>query len=249
MKETPGFVPETWLHIAAAVIVGVAGIGFLTGTHEESYDFQAIDLTAAPVPVGEVPSARPYWDMPKTPRGKGSGFDGNLTALAALSPELTDPVLLDGTDKPAALVDRAARRAYDGAPPTIPHPIRQDAAPECLACHETGLVLRGRTAPAMSHKAYTSCTQCHVVSETPMPGGADLVVDPRSPNNTFEGLDAPLAGPRWTGIAPPQLPHRTWMRENCDSCHGPNGRAAIRSSHPYRQSCVQCHTASEGTAR
>lgn len=249
MKETPGLVSENWLHIAAAVIVGVAGIGFLTGTHEGSYDFQAVQAPIEDVPVlGEVAAARPYWEMSRTPRGKGSGFDGDLVALASLSPKLTDPVALDGTDKPLALADRSVRRAYDGAPPTIPHPIRQDGAPECLACHETGLVLRGRTAPAMSHTSYTSCTQCHVVSEAPMPG-TPAVADPRDNGNTFVGLEAPTAGPRWTAIAPPQLPHRTWMRENCDSCHGPNGRDAIRSSHPYRQNCRQCHTASEGTAR
>jgi nitrate reductase (cytochrome), electron transfer subunit len=101
----------------------------------------------------------------------------------------------------------------------------------------------------MSHKPYASCTQCHVVAVTPMPGGAELALDLRGGENGFVGLEQPTSGPRWTGIAPPQLPHRTWMRENCTSCHGPNGRDAIRSSHPYRQSCTQCHTASEGTAR
>jgi cytochrome c-type protein NapB len=96
----------------------------------------------------------------------------------------------------------------------------------------------------MSHTAMASCTQCHVVEEAPMPGGADLPPDPRDVGNAFVGLPSPTAGPRAWDVAPPQVPHRTFMRENCDSCHGVNGRDALRSSHPWRESCEQCHAAS-----
>jgi cytochrome c-type protein NapB len=77
-----------------------------------------------------------------------------------------------------------------------------------------------------------------------MPGGQDLPPDPRAVDNSFAGFPSPDQGPRAWDIAPPQIPHRTFMRERCESCHGVNGRDAIRSSHPYRQSCEQCHAAS-----
>jgi cytochrome c-type protein NapB len=77
-----------------------------------------------------------------------------------------------------------------------------------------------------------------------VPGSAALRPDPRAVENDFDGLDAPGAGPRASIVAPPQLPHRVFMRENCDSCHGVNGRDPIRSSHPWRESCSQCHASS-----
>ena len=51
-------------------------------------------------------------------------------------------------------------------------------------------------------------------------------------------------GNRAWSIAPPEIPHRTFMQERCESCHGVNGRDAIRSTHPWRQSCEQCHAPS-----
>jgi cytochrome c-type protein NapB len=36
------------------------------------------------------------------------------------------------------------------------------------------------------------------------------------------------------------------MRENCMSCHGEGGTSAIRTSHPDRQSCTQCHAPDAG---
>jgi cytochrome c-type protein NapB len=62
--------------------------------------------------------------------------------------------------------------------------------------------------------------------------------------NSFVGKVSPVAGPRAWDIAPPQIPHTTWMREQCDACHGVNGRDPIRSTHPWRESCEQCHAAS-----
>jgi cytochrome c-type protein NapB len=238
------------LRIFLAVVVGVALIGFVRGTSTGgSDDALAVgDAAAAAIPAGAdvsgVAPARSYRELRLSPRGEGSGWETDLAAIAAGGPDLTDPVSLDGTSKAADLAARASRRAYDGAPPRVPHPVRQDAAAECLACHEDGLRFRGLLATPMSHTAYTSCTQCHVVEEAPMPGGADLPPDPRAVANSFVGMPSPTAGPRTWDVAPPQIPHRTWMREACDSCHGVNGRDAIRSTHPWRESCTQCHAPS-----
>ncbi len=234
------------LRIFLAVVVGVALIGFVRGTtvHDAADDAEGEAHAAEGATPDGVSIARSYRELRDTPRGGGAGLDADLAALQALGPSVTDPVSLDGTSKAADLAARASRRAYDGAPPRIPHAVRQDAAPECLACHEDGLRFRGLLATPMSHARYTSCTQCHVVEEAPMPGGAELPADPRAVENTFVGLASPTAGPRAWAVAPPQIPHRTWMRERCDSCHGVNGRDALRSTHPWRASCEQCHTAS-----
>ncbi|MDP2304709.1 MAG: multiheme c-type cytochrome [Pseudomonadota bacterium] len=238
------------LRVFLAVVFGVALIGFVSGTRGEDPDAATEahrERTGAAAGAEGLAPARSYAELRAAPQGSGSGWVADLDALADLGPGVLDPVSLDGTSKAADLAARASRRAYDGAPPRIPHAVRQDAAPECLACHEDGLRLRGLLATPMSHTSYASCTQCHVVQEAPMPGGADLPPDPRVVGNTFVGVASPTAGPRAWSVAPPQIPHRTWMREQCDSCHGVNGRDALRSTHPSRASCEQCHAASAAT--
>jgi len=233
--------------ITALVVVGIAIIGFVTGTRMRPYEVSGeLEPYVEPERHADdpVPAARSYGELRDTPRGRGSGWTEDVLALNAALPGITDAVELTGTDKRQALLQRADRRAYTGAPPTIPHMIRQDSAPECLACHEDGLKLGERLAPKRPHDAFTSCTQCHVTAITPMPGGMALPEDPRAVDNSFSGLPSPTRGPRAWTIAPPQIPHRTFMKERCASCHGVGGRNAIRSSHPWRQSCTQCHAPS-----
>lgn len=143
----------------------------------------------------------------------------------------------EGAVKSSAVV-RADRRAYDGAPPTIPH---TSFGADCANCHNA----RGRSvsgvgfAPASPHDdtryagATQRCRQCHVFRAT-----GDLWV-----SNSFEGIAQDLAaGDRATAGAPPRIPHRILMRENCVACHdGPGAREAIRTSHPDRDRCRQCH--------
>lgn len=236
---------QSALHVLLATIMGVAVLGFMHGTSGADYADEATRASEAQEAMtpGDTPAARSYAELRQTPRGSGSGWEADLAALRAEGPGVQDPVSFEGTSKAEDLASRASRRAYDGAPPRIPHPARQDSASECLACHEEGLRFRGLLATPMSHTSYTSCTQCHVVTESPVPGGDDLPADPRAVDNSFDGQASPTAGPRAWSVAPPQIPHRTWMRETCDSCHGVNGRAALRSSHPERENCEQCHTA------
>jgi len=229
------------LGVLLPVVLGIAVIGFFSGTAPKEYDMEQ----PAEVPHVEhpedIPQARTYRELRDSPRGNGSGWSEGVAAANSAMPAIVDAVELVDTAKDDALAHRAARRAYDGAPPTIPHKIRQGSAAECLACHEDGLRMGQRRAPMRPHDAYTSCTQCHVTAVTPMPGGYDLEVDPRNVANSFDGLPSPVMGPRAWDIAPPEIPHTSQMRERCHSCHGVNGRDAIRSSHPWRQSCTQCH--------
>ena len=143
----------------------------------------------------------------------------------------------EGAVKSAAHV-RAVRRAYDGAPPTIPH---QSFGMRCTACHDAqGQSVPGvGFAPASPHEgtskagATIRCRQCHVFA-----AGEGLFVA-----SEFVGLKQDLrAGARATPGAPPTIPHRILMRENCVACHaGPGAREEIRTGHPERWRCRQCH--------
>lgn len=228
-----------WLPIALTGAMGVALIGFFAGTREAAYAPWRPAAAADDSRV-EVSAAKTWAELSLHPNTVGSGWSEDVAALRG--PSRLDPAAISG-QKSDALAARARLRAYDGAPPAIPHPIRQGSASECLACHDEGLRLRGARAPAVPHDTFTSCTQCHVVTEAPMPGTV-AEVDPRLGANSFAGMASDSAGPRAWSIGPPQIPHRTWMRESCLACHGPNGDSPMKSSHPERESCTQCHTAS-----
>ena len=134
-----------------------------------------------------------------------------------------------------------ANRAFNGAPPTVPHPVDNRSTTACAACHMQGAATKTLRIPRMSHPYMTNCTQCHVPSQTTLPVGDQpgMEVD-----NRFVGLPAPSGGPRAFERAPPQIPHSTWMRDQCLSCHGPTGLPGLRTTHPWRQNCRQCHAPS-----
>jgi nitrate reductase (cytochrome), electron transfer subunit len=142
-------------------------------------------------------------------------------------------------DKFAARVrsaeERAKLRAYEGAPPVIPHPIADLNVQTCRACHAQGLRAGDKVARMVSHTYLANCTQCHV--EASDPTGDSLGVA-----NGFVGLRASgYGGTRaWAG-APPVMPHSTFMRTNCVSCHGEHGYDGWRPDHLSRSNCIQCH--------
>ncbi len=143
-------------------------------------------------------------------------------------------------DRERALAVRAERRAYAGAPPVIPHPVQDREASACLACHDGGARIGTLQAPAMSHEPLTMCTQCHAVAADSVPQARLAAV---GEGNIFVGAIEPGAGSRaWEG-APPTIPHATFMRENCSSCHGPRGQFGLRTPHPNQANCQQCHAA------
>jgi cytochrome c-type protein NapB len=150
-----------------------------------------------------------------------------------------DPVTRTEEMKLAALADRARNRAYDGAPPTIPHPVEAQSAASCLACHGEGLKVGDRVASKVSHAHLSNCTQCHVEQS---PGGLPFRAE--GTENGFVGVYRAGPGERASPGAPPTIPHHTWMRENCSSCHGPVTRPGTRTTHPWLTSCTQCHAPS-----
>lgn len=229
------------LRLGLAVLIGVAFTGFFVGTTDDVASSATLRELPATSAEGVV-EAPDYRGLRLDARGAGPGWEEERVALAALSPSRLDPVEIDAAGLAGTLAARASRRAYDGAPPTVPHPVDQGGYPECLACHEEGLRLRASTAPAIPHGELTSCTQCHVSTADAVPTGGVDSPGPDAAGNLFVGLASPAAGPRAWSIAPPQIPHQSWMRENCLSCHGVNGANPMRSTHPSRESCTQCHT-------
>lgn len=134
--------------------------------------------------------------------------------------------------------ERATRRLFDGAPPVIPH---GQLGAKCTGCHnERGLEVPelGYAPPSPHEKTdglsdRSRCRQCHVFR------AADGVFR----KSNFAGLEQNLRkGERLYAGAPPVIPHDTLMRENCAACHdGPAAREPIRTSHPERARCRQCH--------
>ncbi|MBL8679314.1 MAG: nitrate reductase cytochrome c-type subunit [Myxococcales bacterium] len=229
------------LQVLAALCVTASVLGFVSGTH----DTAPLRPYRAPRErlAGEIESAPTYALEREVRRGNRARHSRNFAAMQSDRPQLWDPVpAVDDATRAAALQRRAEHRAYNGAPPTIPHAIDQQTYPNCLSCHEHGMRIGERVAPMMSHQRYDNCFQCHVTSEQPMPGARLDDQQPPYRDNAFVGLESQPSA-RWGAGAPPPTPHSTLMRSRCESCHGVFG-SGIRSTHPHRQSCVQCHAVS-----
>lgn len=225
------------VQVLVTVAIVVAAAGLVSGVRGTGSDVRS--FIAARPPAGTAPEARSYRDMRAAMHGPNAAVQPAWWRALAV-PDLFAPVVQSEADRDAALERRTARRAYDGAPPTIPHAIDQLAPPSCLTCHEHGARIASMVAPRISHPPLGSCVQCHVVAADPRPG----VATPPAPATDFAGLAPPRGGARaWPG-APPTIPHTTWMRDHCASCHGTLGSHGIRSTHPWRASCTQCHAPS-----
>jgi cytochrome c-type protein NapB len=184
------------------------------------------------------------------PPGKGLSVTRNRLRLAALVAVLSVCAGVVGSfliisrhpgSDPATrsqFLVRAGRRAYDGAPPVIPH---QPLGGACTTCHTgTARAVPGiGTAPPNPHlqtaglSESSNCRQCHVFQRT-----METLVA-----SDFQPLPQHLRkGDRLDAYAPPVIPHGVFMREDCAACHGGvAARPEIRCTHPERLNCVQCH--------
>ncbi|MBL9172138.1 MAG: hypothetical protein JNL10_01265 [Verrucomicrobiales bacterium] len=130
----------------------------------------------------------------------------------------------------------SASRAFWGAPPPMPHTFAGDRDGRyCLECHArtTRIERRQQAIAPVPHAEYSQCQQCHV-NGTDRSGSVFR-------ESLFVGLDYPGKGTRAHPLAPPTMPHKTFMRDNCLSCHGPAGKQRIKTAHPFRSQCQQCH--------
>jgi nitrate reductase (cytochrome), electron transfer subunit len=165
---------------------------------------------------------------------------------------------------PRTLFRYRTLRAYPGAPPRIPHGLTPEEthSGSCNTCHERGGYSQrfGAYVPINPHPEQTACLQCHVgdapLMAVPLP---DTDPSARCMQCHSPGAARPaaaLAGwqpmtwpelPRRTrDDPPPAIPHGRHMRENCLACHAaPAAVAEIRTTHPERANCRQCHVESE----
>lgn len=230
---------------ALPLTIVIAFIGFFLGSkpislaeshHEPSVAAENEDLSQAPT----------YIAMRAQSYGENATWQSDMTPLHEALPDVLDPVVTQEGAWEAAVHDLQNNRAYDGAPPTIPHPIGSEIALECLVCHTDGMMVDDRIARPPSHSWMTNCTQCHIrsnvfINQNRISEGTLEHAESVGGSNHFGGHQWPLHGDRaWEG-APPTVPHPTWMRQNCASCHGTTGRHGLRSTHPDRQNCLQCH--------
>jgi len=142
-------------------------------------------------------------------------------------------------EKGRSLNEYYKNRAFNGAPPTIPHELLSEkgiGAKTCLQCHENGGYVDqfSAFAPITPHPEMLNCKQCHVAQKT---------------NSLFVSTDWIRPAPLQINQAalpgsPPIIPHELQMRENCLACHaGPSAAREIRIDHADRVNCRQCHAA------
>lgn len=238
--------------IGFAVAVGISLVGFLVGISEPVIPRRAVAPRRV-VQFKPQSTAPAYRDLSSTLVGPNRSWVSNYTTLKQSRPPLFAPVIRTAAMKNAALQDRQRTRAFEGAPPVIPHSIEQQSATSCLVCHAEGMQFSGRIATKISHPNFSSCTQCHVEDHASPPWLASnpagqattgTILEAAKPANEFTGLPRSGPGQRAMFGSPPTIPHTTHLRGDCLSCHGLVARAGLRTTHPWLQNCIQCHAPS-----
>lgn len=123
-------------------------------------------------------------------------------------------------------------RLYSGAPPVIPHAVAELGRELCLDCHLEGDAVDedGRVAPATPHPELERCEQCHL----------RRVGQGQFRPTTLRGAVYRI-GQRQQPRGPWLIPHPLTLRESCLGCHGSGAADWLRTSHPERARCLQCH--------
>jgi nitrate reductase (cytochrome), electron transfer subunit len=151
-------------------------------------------------------------------------------------------------------------RAFPGAPPRVPHPLSPEEfrTITCNACHQSGgySARFGAYTPVTPHPEWRNCLQCHAADDGEVGlalqgrlfnGEASDTRRARASAPNFRALDWrttewPRVDQRAMSGSPPAIPHALEMRGNCLACHaGPSAVAEIRTTHPERANCRQCH--------
>lgn len=229
------------------VVFTVGAVGYLVGIRHATYTrdtthpvLEAMEASRQDAQAQHVHPAVVYKQISQGNLGPNASWKSQVSNAMLQSPEvMLNADIAYGGDKTQAITKREMRRAFNGAPPTIPHKIDSVSMQSCTVCHgENGKSLRiGNqvVAPAMPHPLMTSCTQCHVPQN-------EIKADEKHwLENSFVGEVTPMQGDRAYSGAPPTIPHSVWMRQTCMSCHGLNGQSALRSGHVWRTNCLQCH--------
>lgn len=234
------FVLGRYLLVFIVMTLAITLVGFLRGIKEPPPLARSSPAIASSTAQHQFPPAVDYAGMAASRQQAFASQASHLKDLKMHTPGPFDTVTRTDELKLQALHDRSKVRAFDSAPPTIPHGIDQMKTSHCLACHGSGIVVGERIATRVSHPHFTNCTQCHVEQDRKQTPWTTTVLA----ENDFIGIDRAGPGTRaWPG-APPTIPHTTWMRQDCTSCHGLVARQGIRTTHPWLTNCTQCHAPS-----
>lgn len=224
------------IHLTLVAVIGLSFVGFFVGLRQgtPSPDFMPHERTL-PAEFADTVHAMTYTEFDRRIYGANREWRSVVVDIDD-RPAKPEARWLGPMMRDAYMQERTSRRAFDGAPPTVPHPIEQMSVAECLVCHTEARYLgKNVYAPAMSHEMMPNCTQCHVEQDSAAFDSFLLA------KNTFDGIVRADRGFRAWSAAPPRVPHSLLMRENCLSCHGPSGAQAIRPDHPWDAVCLQCH--------
>lgn len=260
MKETP---PPTSTHplsrrnvtiVTLAIVLSFSVTGFFVALRQTQLSAEALkkvqneklsSLNSSPplVESDGILTAVPYRQIPEATWGPNARAFSDEKDIPHVTPNLQAPISYTDKERSVAVSERVKRRAYDGAPPLVPHSIDTIKSDGCYTCHSSSAKVGDKVAPVMSHPRYSNCTQCHaqMPQQSTAPGEADSKA---LAGNDFQGIPTRGKGDRAFKGAPPVIPHTTLMRENCSSCHGANGLYGLRTTHPARQNCQQCHASS-----
>ncbi|MDH4200056.1 MAG: nitrate reductase cytochrome c-type subunit [Spirochaetia bacterium] len=151
-------------------------------------------------------------------------------------------------DRAAYVNQRAKSRAYEGAPPVIPHFITKSGTRYCLSCHGKGIVFE-REARVMNqknalskitpHPTWVNCLQCHVIQN-------DVRLFHKNKFKTFRLAHPEKIAKTGEEVAPPLRPHQEENRENCVVCHlSKTADSSIIPKHGMMEGCEACHMVPE----
>lgn len=161
---------------------------------------------------------------------------GLVTTLEGVTPRRELPRIYRELNVPSTrtLAQYYERRVFPGSPPYIPHEVTVKTDKQCLSCHENGGYVPSFSAyaPVTPHPTYLACRQCHVEQK----------VKTVFRENLWASVRPPVLGRPALPGGPPPIPHSLQLRENCLTCHfGPGSVREIKSPHPERSECTQCH--------
>lgn len=195
--------------------------------------FAVLLMTAAVIIIGRSISAT--YEKPSLETDKVTNITSN--DAKSISDNLLDKLnIIDKTKIFKSRTNYFKNRAYQGAPPTIPHEVyeRDMGYKSCLQCHQNGGYVDKfkANAPIVPHPEMINCRQCHVTVKTNS-------VFKESNWETMNNI--PKYSNKVLPTSPPVIPHQLEKNEDCLSCHNNSGLSKIRVTHPERKNCRQCH--------
>lgn len=230
--------------IFGAIAVGIGLVGFLVGIAEPVVPARAT-VRVPTIPAESTRLTPSYREINSAEVGPNQAWTSSFALLKQTRPGLFAPVVRTAEMKDSSLRDRLRTRAFNGAPPVVPHRVEHQSAQSCLVCHREGMQLGHQIATKICHPHYANCLGCHVEQAGSLP----IAVNAEAPANLFAGVLRAGPGIRAMPSAPPSIPHTTHLRGDCMSCHGLIARPGLRTTHPWLTNCVQCHASPAETER